>query len=215
MVFAVSPPWGPWSDNIVPLVRPSRCLIRTANGASPTFPRVHHPPASGSPLSGLQCLTRKLEKEMKNLDSVGAFLPRPRESGIRVQERLMGEGAPSPAPAQGTRARVRSGPARGALPAALQGLHSACWPLPHRQVPWELPQADRPEGLGLLWLRLGGHRLDGANPAHSAQAQSLPPPHLCSQWLSFMLHTRHLCRCGLLWAGPASVPGSQVPSQTR
>ena len=43
MVFAVLPPWGPWSDNIVPLVRLSRCLIRTANGASPTPPRVRPP----------------------------------------------------------------------------------------------------------------------------------------------------------------------------
>lgn len=38
MVFAVLPPWGPWSDNVVPLVRLSRCLIRTANGASLTQP---------------------------------------------------------------------------------------------------------------------------------------------------------------------------------
>ena len=43
MVFAVLPPWGPWSDYIVPLVRLSRCLIRTANGASPTPPRVCPP----------------------------------------------------------------------------------------------------------------------------------------------------------------------------
>lgn len=42
MVFAVLPPWGPWSDNVVPLVRLSRCLIRTANGASLT-PRARPP----------------------------------------------------------------------------------------------------------------------------------------------------------------------------
>lgn len=76
MVFAVSPPWGPWSDNIVPLVRLSRCLIRTASGASPT-------PASGSPLSGLRRRVRTLEKETKDLDSIEVFLLLPREPGIR------------------------------------------------------------------------------------------------------------------------------------
>lgn len=87
MVFAVSPPWGPWSDNIVPLVRLSRCLIRTANGAYP-FRASVHPPAG--PLIGLQHLARKLEKETEDLNSIAVFLRRPRESGIEAQERPVG-----------------------------------------------------------------------------------------------------------------------------
>lgn len=46
MVFAVLPPWGPWSDNVVPLVRLSQCLIRTANGASLTLRARPLPPAA-------------------------------------------------------------------------------------------------------------------------------------------------------------------------
>lgn len=72
MVFAVSPPWGPWSDNIVPLVRLSRCLIRTANGASPPSHAPVHPPAG--PLVGLQRLARELEKDTKDLNSIAVFL---------------------------------------------------------------------------------------------------------------------------------------------
>lgn len=74
MVFAVSPPWGPWSDNIVPLVRLSRCLIRTANGAPPALHASVHPSTSGSSLSGLQHLAQKLEKETKDLDCIALFL---------------------------------------------------------------------------------------------------------------------------------------------
>lgn len=74
MVFAVSPPWGPWSDNIVPLVRLSRCLIRTANGAPPALHASVHPSTSGSSLSGLQRLAQKLEKETKDLDCIALFL---------------------------------------------------------------------------------------------------------------------------------------------
>lgn len=48
MVFAVLPPWGPWSDNVVPLVRLSQCLIRTANGASLT-PCARPPPPAATP----------------------------------------------------------------------------------------------------------------------------------------------------------------------
>lgn len=53
MVFAVLPPWGPWSDNVVPLVRLSRCLIRTANGASLT-PCARPPPPAAIPQPALQ-----------------------------------------------------------------------------------------------------------------------------------------------------------------
>lgn len=174
MVFAVSPPWGPWSDNIVPLVRLSRCLIRTANGASPTLPRVRHPSASRSPLSGLHRLTRKLEKEMKNLDSIEAFLPRPRESGIRVQERLMGEGASSPAPAQGARSE-RRGPAQGTLPVALQRLSSTC-SAPGPQPGPMGPPAGRPaEGLVLLWLRLGRAQTGWSKPGPQRPGPAAPP----------------------------------------
>lgn len=62
----------------------------------PPFHASVHPSASGSPLSGLQHLARKFEKETKDLDSIEVFLLQPQKSGARVQERLMGEGAPFP-----------------------------------------------------------------------------------------------------------------------
>ncbi|MEJ1271499.1 platelet derived growth factor B polypeptide [Cricetulus griseus] len=60
MVFAVLPPWGPWSDNVVPLVRLSRCLIRTANGASLTL-RARPPPPAALFLPAL-----RLQKQTKD-----------------------------------------------------------------------------------------------------------------------------------------------------
>lgn len=64
-VFAVSPPWGPWSDNIVPLVRLSRCLIRTANGASPAPPRVRPstPLPAGLPSAASSVLPGSLRRK--------------------------------------------------------------------------------------------------------------------------------------------------------
>lgn len=83
MVFAVLPPWGPWSDNVVPLVRLSQCLIRTANGASLT-PRAQPLPPAAIAQPALQ-----LQKQTKD-STPGCCFPRPQEPGTSVQEPLGG-----------------------------------------------------------------------------------------------------------------------------
>lgn len=77
MVFAVLPPWGPWSDNVVPLVRLSRCLIRTANGAS-LAPRARPPPPAAIP-------ALQLQKQRKD-STPGRCFPPPQEPGTSMQE---------------------------------------------------------------------------------------------------------------------------------
>lgn len=159
MVFAVSPPWGPWSDNIVPLVRLSRCLIRTASGASPT-------PASGSPLSGLRRRVRTLEKETKDLDSIEVFLLLPREPGIRMQERLMGDSGP--------RLQLSTGDGPRSPACGPEDLSAwPAWSLDPSQLGREHPQA----GQGASY------------PCGGAQTGEEPLPRpLCSQWLPFIIH---------------------------
>jgi len=76
MVFAVLPPWGPWSDNVVPLVRLSRCLIRTANGAS-LAPRAQPPPPAAIP-------ALQLQKQRKD-STPGCCFPLPQEPGTSVR----------------------------------------------------------------------------------------------------------------------------------
>lgn len=139
-----------------------------------TRPSVH-PSASGSPLNGLQRLARKLEKEMKDLDSIEVFLPP--TPGKRAQERLRGEGAPwlgHPELRTDSENPARRSEDLSARPA---------WSWPLGSLMGTPP--GRPECPVLLWLRPGGST-DWRNPSHRAQAQSPLPGHLCSQRPSFL-----------------------------
>lgn len=97
MEFAVLPPWGPWSDNVVPLVRLSGCLIRTANGAPPPSTRPSPPRLRLSvPTSGLRRSTLRPEEDT-GLGSIAA-------SSLELEnvgQSLLGMGLPPPCLAPG------------------------------------------------------------------------------------------------------------------
>ncbi|EPQ09967.1 hypothetical protein D623_10001293 [Myotis brandtii] len=135
-----------------------------------------HPSASGSPLSGLQRLARKLEKEMKDLDSIEVFLPpTPRTWDKSTRETERG-GAPWPGhPELWTGSE---NPAFG--PRTSRRRPAWSWPLGSLMgtPPGRL---ERPV---LLWLRPGGeHRLE--KPLPQSPGPVALPGHLCSQRPSF------------------------------